>query len=100
LPFGDVYYRQAALLIRAIPHVAQEICFALKGGTAINLFIRNMPRLSVDLDLTYLRLPIFTLASWLRRWIASILATSSTSEIFLPMRASMTRFARPLSSTC
>ena len=54
MPFGDVYYRQAALLIRAIPHVAQEICFALKGGTAINLFIRNMPRLSVDLDLTYL----------------------------------------------
>jgi predicted nucleotidyltransferase component of viral defense system len=28
--------------------------FALKGGTAINLFIRNMPRLSVDIDLTYL----------------------------------------------
>ena len=54
MPFGDVYYQQAALLIRAIPHVAQEICFALKGGTAINLFIRNMPRLSVDLDLTYL----------------------------------------------
>ncbi len=31
-------------------------CFALKGGTAINLFIRNMPRLSVDIDLTYLPL--------------------------------------------
>lgn len=29
-------------------------CFALHGGTAINLFIRNMPRLSVDIDLTYL----------------------------------------------
>ena len=29
-------------------------CFALKGGTAINLFFRNMPRLSVDIDLTYL----------------------------------------------
>tara|TARA_R110001599_G_scaffold353737_1_gene595980 strand:+ start:1145 stop:1384 length:240 start_codon:yes stop_codon:yes gene_type:complete len=27
---------------------------ALKGGTAINLFVRNMPRLSVDIDLTYL----------------------------------------------
>jgi predicted nucleotidyltransferase component of viral defense system len=34
--------------------VAEETCFALKGGTAINLFIRNMPRLSVDIDLTYL----------------------------------------------
>jgi len=34
--------------------VAAEQCFALKGGTAINLFIRDMPRISVDLDLTYL----------------------------------------------
>ena len=33
--------------------MAQEECFALHGGTAINLFIRNMPRLSVDIDLTY-----------------------------------------------
>ncbi len=30
--------------------------FALKGGTAINLFVRDMPRLSVDIDLTYLPL--------------------------------------------
>ena len=37
-----------------LPHVAREPCFALKGGTAINLFVRNMPRLSVDIDLTYL----------------------------------------------
>jgi hypothetical protein len=29
-------------------------CFALKGGTAINLFVQDMPRLSVDIDLTYL----------------------------------------------
>jgi predicted nucleotidyltransferase component of viral defense system len=34
--------------------VAKEECFALHGGTAINLFVRNMPRLSVDIDLTYL----------------------------------------------
>ena len=44
------------LLVRALPLVAKESCFALKGGTAINLFIRNMPRLSVDIDLTYLPL--------------------------------------------
>ena len=31
-----------------------EDCFALKGGTAINLFVRDMPRLSVDIDLTWL----------------------------------------------
>ena len=52
--FSDVYQRQVSLLIKILPHVAQEECFALKGGTAINLFIRDMPRLSVDIDLTYL----------------------------------------------
>src|SRR5208282_5803036 len=54
MPFRDLYRRQGALLVRMLPHVAQEKAFALKGGTAINLFIRNMPRLSVDIDLTYL----------------------------------------------
>ena len=54
MPFSNAYRRQVELLIRTLPHVAQESCFALKGGTAINLFIRNMPRLSVDIDLTYL----------------------------------------------
>ena len=54
MAFGDLYRKQVELLVRIIPHVAQEACFALKGGTAINLFIRNLPRLSVDIDLTYL----------------------------------------------
>ena len=50
----DVYKRQVALLLNVLPEVAKEKCFVLHGGTAINLFIRNMPRLSVDIDLTYL----------------------------------------------
>jgi hypothetical protein len=54
MPFGDIYLQQAKLLIRVLPYVAQEPCFALKCGTAINLFIRNMPRVSIDIDLTYL----------------------------------------------
>jgi predicted nucleotidyltransferase component of viral defense system len=54
MPFSDLYRRQAALLVRILPFVAEEECFALKGGTAINLFLRDMPRLSVDIDLTYL----------------------------------------------
>lgn len=54
MPFADLYRRQAALLVRVLPYVAEEKAFALKGGTAINLFVRNMPRLSVDIDLTYL----------------------------------------------
>ncbi|MBL1275009.1 MAG: nucleotidyl transferase AbiEii/AbiGii toxin family protein [Ectothiorhodospiraceae bacterium] len=54
MAFSDIYHRQVSLLMRTLPYVAEESCFALKGGTAINLFIRNMPRLSVDIDLTYL----------------------------------------------
>ena len=50
------FYPQVKLLLRCIAPVAQESCFALKGGTAINLFVRDMPRLSVDIDLTYLPL--------------------------------------------
>lgn len=50
---SNVYDRQAALLISVIPEIAVDSRFALHGGTAINLFVRNMPRLSVDIDLTY-----------------------------------------------
>ncbi len=50
------YYRQVQLLIRLLPIVRHETCFALKGGTAINLFVRDLPRLSVDIDLVYLPL--------------------------------------------
>ncbi|MDU0340495.1 nucleotidyl transferase AbiEii/AbiGii toxin family protein [Bosea rubneri] len=51
---NERYRQQVALLVRALPAVAGEDCFALKGGTAINLFVRDMPRLSVDIDLTFL----------------------------------------------
>jgi predicted nucleotidyltransferase component of viral defense system len=53
MTFRDAYRKQVVLLVRILPLVAEEPCFALKGGTAINLFIRAMPRLSVDVDLTY-----------------------------------------------
>jgi predicted nucleotidyltransferase component of viral defense system len=49
-----VYRQQVSLLLSVLPEVAKEKCFALHGGTAINLFVRDMPRLSVDIDLTYL----------------------------------------------
>lgn len=51
---SDAYRAQVQLLVRVLPLVAEESCFALKGGTAINLFVRDMPRLSVDIDLAYL----------------------------------------------
>jgi len=50
------YKPQVALLLSVLPEMAKEECFALHGGTAINLFVREMPRLSVDIDLTYIPL--------------------------------------------
>jgi predicted nucleotidyltransferase component of viral defense system len=52
--FKSDYSDQVNLLLDVLPVINQFECFALKGGTAINLFIRNMPRLSVDIDLAYL----------------------------------------------
>lgn len=48
------YLRQAELVVRCIPAIAAEGCFALKGGTAINLFELDLPRLSADIDLAFL----------------------------------------------
>ena len=47
------YFKQVQLLVRLLPHIREVDCFALKGGTAINLFVRDVPRLSVDIDLVY-----------------------------------------------
>jgi predicted nucleotidyltransferase component of viral defense system len=48
---NEIYLKTARLLIQVAPFVFADEAFALKGGTAINLFVRDMPRLSVDLDL-------------------------------------------------
>jgi len=64
MPMSEAYRRQVRLLVTVLPFVAAETCFALKGGTAINLFVRNMPRVSVDIDLTYL--PVADRATSLR----------------------------------
>ncbi|MDL5511207.1 nucleotidyl transferase AbiEii/AbiGii toxin family protein [Arenibacter sp. M-2] len=48
------YKSQVLLLLSVLPEVAKENYFALHGGTAINLYLRDMPRLSVDIDLTYI----------------------------------------------
>lgn len=47
------YRDQVSLLVRVLPHVAAEKAFALKGGTAINMYYRELPRLSVDIDVAY-----------------------------------------------
>ncbi|NQY74325.1 MAG: nucleotidyl transferase AbiEii/AbiGii toxin family protein [Candidatus Margulisbacteria bacterium] len=49
-----IYRRQVKLLLETLPHLYNKQDIAIKGGTAINLFVREMPRLSVDIDLVYL----------------------------------------------
>ena len=53
---NEAYREQVRLMLDLLPFIADESIFALKGGTAINFFVRDMPRLSVDIDLTYLPL--------------------------------------------
>lgn len=48
------YIDRVRLLVEILPVLAQEPRFALKGGTAINLFEHDLPRLSVDIDLAWL----------------------------------------------
>lgn len=48
------FFKQAELVLRALPFIFEEERLGLKGGTAINYFERNLPRISVDIDLTYL----------------------------------------------
>jgi hypothetical protein len=57
------YIDAARLLIQVAPAVFESGVFALKGGTAINLFIRDMPRLSVDLDLVSHNRPLHEVLS-------------------------------------
>lgn len=52
----EAYRRQSDLLLETLRIAAGQDVFALKGGTAINFFFRNCPRLSVDIDLCYLPL--------------------------------------------
>ena len=51
-----VYAAKVELLLRLMPIVMEEGVFAVHGGTAINLFLKDLPRYSVDIDLTYIPL--------------------------------------------
>lgn len=52
----ELYSNQVNLLLEILPYALRDKRLALKGGTAINLFHRNFPRLSVDIDICYLPL--------------------------------------------
>jgi predicted nucleotidyltransferase component of viral defense system len=48
------YAEKVEVLLRLLPIVMDEKVFAVHGGSAINLFVRDLPRYSVDIDLTYI----------------------------------------------
>jgi hypothetical protein len=77
-----IYRQQVSLLLNVLPEVAKEKSFALHGGTAINLFIRDMPRLSVDIDLTYL--PIENRDTSLKNIAAGLLRIKQGIEKVVP----------------
>ena len=50
---NDAYVRTVQLLLDIAPSVFETPVFAMKGGTALNLFVQDMPRLSVDIDVVF-----------------------------------------------
>lgn len=96
MPLSEKYRHQVALLIETIPFVAAEPDFALKGGTANNLVHRDMPRLSVDIDLTYL--PVAPRPESLAAIDAAMkrmAARSRRHHVELDMHAVIGKFHRP-----
>jgi hypothetical protein len=51
---NSIYLQKVELLLRILPFLTDEDCFAIHGGTAINLFVKDLYRLSVDIDVTYI----------------------------------------------
>jgi len=76
------YKTQVSLLLSILPEVGKEDCFALHGGTAINLFVRDMPRLSVDIDLTYI--PVKDRATSFSNISQALLRIKATVEAIIP----------------
>lgn len=79
---SSLFFPQADLLVQALPFVHAEACFALKGGTAINFFVRDFPRLSVDIDLVYL--PVENRATTLRGIDAALLRIAAAMRRAMP----------------
>ena len=52
----SIYAQKVELLLRLVPIIMDEGVFAIHGGSAINLFLKDLPRYSVDIDLTYIPL--------------------------------------------
>ena len=89
---NTVYFKQAELLLRIIPLIDREAVFALKGGTAINFFVRDLPRISVDIDLVYL--PVGERDVSLREISSSLIRISRGIESKIPGTRVMPRKIR------
>jgi hypothetical protein len=87
MTLSPTFSNQVQLLVAAFPQVDKEDCFALKGGTAINLFIRDMPRLSVDIDLAYI--PLENRETSLEKIDAALKRIGDNIERYIP-RAQVT----------
>jgi predicted nucleotidyltransferase component of viral defense system len=77
-----LYFKQVDLLLNILPLVSRIEDFALKGGTAINLFVQDFPRLSVDIDLTYL--PIQDRKTTLERIDSHLKEIGNKCQQYLP----------------
>jgi|GEM_PF-6953685 hypothetical protein len=82
---NDNFINTVRLLLKVAPAVFYSKKFALKGGTAINLFIREMPRLSVDLDLIYTRAFQTEVSNRSRCASAGKIRNHSAATIMLPI---------------
>ena len=83
------YRKQVDLLLDILPFALKDDCLALKGGTAINLFHRDFPRLSVDIDLCYLPLEDRSTTFKNIHAILSDLKTNLEKKLNLEVRASV-----------
>ncbi len=92
------YAERVAFLVSILPHLDSEPRFALKGGTAINLFEHDLPRLSVDIDLTWLPMQDFdTDAMQIEEALTHIAKRLSAPPLRLQVRTSATEGARTVS---
>lgn len=73
-----IFLKQSRLLLRILPMIKEYSHFALKGGTALNFFIQDLPRLSVDIDLTYI--PINSRQTALREITSSMVSLKKKIE--------------------
>ncbi|MBF2754344.1 MAG: nucleotidyl transferase AbiEii/AbiGii toxin family protein [Gammaproteobacteria bacterium AqS3] len=85
---SEQFKTQTRLLVQSLPFVAEETDFALKGGTAINLFYRNLPRYSVDIDLVYV--PVKDRNESLRSITQNLMRLSSRIREALPQVTEVT----------